>query len=329
VIGRKLTEALSLEYPADKLEVLVVSDGSTDKTDSIVRACPDARVRLLRVGDRRGKTYAQNEAVKQCRGEIVVFSDATTVYDQKVLLYLACNYKDPRIGAVSGIYQYMDSVKQSPTELGSMVFWNYENTIKWLQSRIHTLTGCSGCIYSVRRNIYTPLPDRACSDLAEPLEIVKQGYRVLFEDRALAYEESSKSARDEFHMRVRVSAHGISGVLALGELLKFWKYPWISFQLISHKLLRWFVPVLLIALFIDSALLIDRTAFRLFFYLQACFYLFGLASLLIPVHRRWRPLGLPLYFCTLNLATLVSFVKLLRGQRYVIWDTVRRSSEEA
>jgi cellulose synthase/poly-beta-1,6-N-acetylglucosamine synthase-like glycosyltransferase len=323
-IGCKIAETLALDYPADKLEILVVSDHSADGTDAIVSGCPNTRVRLIRNAERKGKTYAQNEGVKQARGEIVVFSDATTVYDRQALMYLACNYEDPEVGAVSGLYRYIDPHGKSPTELGSITFWNYENMIKRLQSRIRTLTGCSGCIYSLRRSIYTPLSETACSDLVEPLQVIKHGYRVAFEDRAIAYEEPTRSARDEFRMRVRVATHGISGVLALAELLKVWRYGWISFQLISHKLLRWLVPVFLIVLLASSALLSTRRGYGYVFYAQVLFYLYGLASLLIPVHRHWKPLGLPLYFCTLNLATLVSFVKFFRGQRYAVWETVRR-----
>jgi|SRR5579862_1221951 len=323
-IGQKLAQTLALDYPADKLEVLVVSDHSSDGTNAIVESCRDPRVRLIRTRERKGKTHAQNEGVRRARGEVVVFSDATTVYDREALFYLACNYVDPQVGAVSGLYRYVDPNRRSPTELGSITFWNYENMIKRLQSRIRTLTGCSGCIYSVRRSIYTPLSETACSDLVEPLQVVKRGYRVVFEDRAVAYEEPTRSAQDEFRMRVRVAAHGIAGVLALAELLKVWKYGWISFQLISHKLLRWTVPFLLIALMVSSALLSARRGYAYVFYAQVLFYMFGLASMLIPLHRHWKPLGLPLYFCTLNLATLVSFIKLFRGQRYAIWETVRR-----
>src|SRR5437899_9380913 len=196
-IERKIRQTLALEYPADKLEVLVLSDCSTDRTDEIVSAVPDSRVRLVRMPERRGKTHAQNLGVKQASGEVVIFSDATAVYHAKALLYLACNYQDASVGAVSGRYQYFDPTEQSATGLGSVAFWNYENLIKKLQSRISTLTGCSGCIYSLRKSIYTPLPPAACSDLVEPLCVIRKGYRVSFEDRALAYEQTTTSLGEE------------------------------------------------------------------------------------------------------------------------------------
>jgi cellulose synthase/poly-beta-1,6-N-acetylglucosamine synthase-like glycosyltransferase len=324
-IGRKIRETLALDYPADQLEIMIVSDGSIDRTDEIVKAsAADTRVRFLRIEDRRGKTHAQNEGVKHCNGDIIVFSDATAVYHPKALQYLACNYKEPEVGAVSGRYQYFDPEGKFPTGLGSVVFWNYENMIKKLQSRIRTLTGCSGCIYSVRRTVYTPLPDSACSDLVEPLHVVKLGYRVVFEDRALAHEETTKSAGEEFGMRVRVVTRGIRGVLSVSDLLKFWKYGWVSFQLISHKMLRWCVPFVVLLLLVANVLLVGEPLFRYLLILQLLFYFVASISLVIPLHRRWKLLGMPLYFCTLNAAALFGIVELVRGHKYVVWETVRK-----
>lgn len=322
-IERKIRETLALEYPQDKLEILVVSDGSSDRTDTIVAHCTDARVRLLRVEGRRGKTHAQNEGVKQCTGEIIVFSDATAVYHPQSIRRIVANYVDPRVGAVSGRYQYFDLEGGSPTGLGSIAFWNYENVIKLLQSRIATLTGCSGCIYSVRKDRYVPLPYDACSDLVEPLNIVRNGYRVAFEDSALAYEETTASSNQEFKMRVRVATRGMRGVLSVAELLHPWKRPWVTFQLFSHKILRWLAPVFLMTLFLSSGLLIENIWFRYFFLLQAICYGFALLSLVVPLHRRWKPLGLPLFFCTLNAAAMVSLCEVIRGHKYTTWETVR------
>ncbi len=322
-IAAKIQNTLSLEYPADKLEVLVASDGSSDRTDAIVKSFTDARVRLLRINDRRGKTNVQNEGAKHCRGEIIVFSDAAAMYHPQALLYLACNYVDPGVGAVSGRYKYFDPEDQSPTSLGSVAFWSYENIIKKLQSRVSTLTGCSGCIYSVRRDLYTPLPLEACSDLVEPLHIVKKGYRVVFEERALAYEETTKSASQEFRMRVRVISQGFYAFFLMRDLLKFWKYGWVSFQLLSHKICRWLIPLYLALFFTGCLMLADRPwAFSLLL-LQIAFYAFGALSMLVPLQLRWKVLTIPLYFCTINAAILVSFVQFLRGNKYAVWETQR------
>jgi cellulose synthase/poly-beta-1,6-N-acetylglucosamine synthase-like glycosyltransferase len=322
-IERKIRQTLALEYPADKLEVLVLSDCSTDRTDEIVSAFPDNRVRLVRMPERRGKTHAQNLGAKQASGEVVIFSDATAVYHAKALLYLACNYQDASVGAVSGRYQYFDPTEQSATGLGSVAFWNYENLIKKLQSRISTITGCCGCIYSVRKSAYTELPADIISDLVQPLQAIRKGYRVVFEDRALAYEETTQSTAEEFAMRVRVVTRAMRGLLSVSDLLQPWKFAWPAFQLWSHKVMRWMVPLFLIALFTANLFLLDSPLYRVSFAAQLFFYAAALLNMLLPLHRQWKPLGIPLFFCTLNAAALVSMVEICRGRKYVTWQTVR------
>jgi cellulose synthase/poly-beta-1,6-N-acetylglucosamine synthase-like glycosyltransferase len=322
-IERKIQQTLALEYPADKIEVLVLSDCSTDRTDEIVKAFLDSRVRLVRMPERRGKTFAQNVGVKEAKGEVIIFSDATAIYHPKALLYLACNYQDSSVGAVSGRYQYFDPGEQSPTGLGSVAFWNYENLIKKLQSSIRTITGCCGCIYSIRKEAYTELPADIISDLVQPLQAIRKGYRVVFEDRALAYEETTQSTSEEFSMRVRVVTRAMRGLLSVSDLLKPWKFAWPAFQLWSHKIMRWMVPLFLIAIFAANLALIDFRFYRFTLAVQLFFYAAALLNMLLPLHRQWKPLGIPLFFCTLNAAALVSMLEICRGRKYVTWQTVR------
>jgi len=322
-IEEKIRQTLALDYPADRIEVLVLSDSSTDRTDEIVSAFPDSRVRLVRMPERRGKTHAQNVAARQATGEVLVFSDATAIYHPRALRYLAGNYDDSRVGAVSGCYKYFDPGDQSPTGLGSSVFWNYENLIKTMQSRIRTITGCCGCIYSVRTSAYTELAEDVISDLVQPLRVIRKGYKVVFEDRALAFEETTQSTADEFAMRVRIVTRAMRGLLSVRDLLKPWKFPWVALQLASHKILRWMAPFLLLTLFIANLALLDSPVYRLVLAAQLFFYAAALLNILLPVHRKWKLLGLPLYFCTLNAAALAGMFELCRGRKYVTWQTVR------
>ncbi len=324
-IRRKIQETLALHYPADKLEVLVVSDGSSDRTDEIVRSCADSRVQLLRVEGRRGKTNAQNDGVRQCKGEIVVFSDATATYHPDSIQRLVEPYADPGVGAVSGRYKYFDLDSVSPTGLGSIAFWNYENLIKSLQSRLGTLTGCSGCIYSVRKSCYVPLPDDACSDLVEPLQVVKAGYRVAFAPEALAFEEATASSAQEFRMRVRVATRGMRGVLSVRTLLNPWRSPWTAFQLFSHKIMRWLVPVFLAIILLSNLFLLSRPEYAVLAAVQIAFYSFAWISSAMPLHKRWKPLGLPLFFCTLNAAAALALWQVLRGNRFTTWEPIRNT----
>jgi cellulose synthase/poly-beta-1,6-N-acetylglucosamine synthase-like glycosyltransferase len=322
-IQKKIEQTLALDYPASKLEIIVLSDCSSDRTDEIVKSFADPRIRLFRAPQRKGKTNAQNLGVEIANGEVLIFSDATTVYHPQALQYLATNYANPKVGAVSGRYQYFDPEGKSPTGSGMIAFWNYENFIKTMQSRIRTISGCCGCIYSVRRAAYTALHPDVISDLVQPLRAIQKGYRVVFEDRALAYEETTKSSKEEFSMRVRVVTRGIRGILSVPSLLNPVKNGWVSFQLISHKVLRWMVPFFLLLLFASNAVLWNQAWYGILFASQVVFYGFALLTLRVPVHSVWKPLGIPLYFCTLNAAALRSILEVIRGRKYVVWETVR------
>lgn len=322
-IRRKVEQTLALDYPADKMEIIVLSDGSTDRTDEIVRSFQDPRVRLLRAEDRKGKTNVQNLGVEIARGEVLIFSDATTVYDPQALQYLACNFADPKVGAATGRFFYFDQVGKSPTGVGTIAFWNYETFIRMLQSRISTISGCSGCIYAVRRSAYTRLRPEVISDLVQPLWVIQKGYRVVFEERALGREETTRSSGEEFSMRVRVVTRGMRGLLSVPSLFNPFRYGWVSLQLMSHKVLRWLVPLYLLTMLAGSGMLRNETFYRDVFVLQCVFYAFVLLTIIVPLHRVWKPLGIPLYFCTINAAAFCSLVELLRGRKYVVWQTVR------
>jgi hypothetical protein len=175
----------------------------------------------------------------------------------------------------------------------------------------------------VRRSAYTPLAPDVISDLVQPLHVIRQGYRVAFEDRALAYEETTKSTSEEFSMRVRVVTRGIRGILSVPGLLIPWRTTRVAFQLWSHKVLRWMVPFFLIVLYGCSLMLWDRPFYQVSLLAQSLFYILALFALVVPIHKRWKPLGIPLYFCTLNAAACVSMIEVVRGKKYTVWQTVR------
>lgn len=327
-IEAKLSNCFKLDYPNDKLEIVVASDGSTDATDEIVRRYENnpegVRVVLHRVEGRLGKTAAQNSALNICLGEIVIFSDAASMYERGVIRALVRNYADETVGAVSGMYRYTNK-NDSSVGRATAIFWNFENFIKKQQTKIKTITGCCGCIYSVRKELYTPLPPEIISDLVEPLTILQKGYRIVFEPDALALEETAGKTKEEFKMRIRVIVRGMNGMLYMRKLFNPLKYAFVSFQLISHKVLRWLVPVLCILAFFSNALLIMNSAFYLvLFVLQITF--FSMAALGSRMENKGvhsKVLYLPLYFCVVNLASLISMFKVLRGTNIVTWQTQR------
>ena len=323
-IRGKLDQVLSLDYPRDLLEIIVASDGSTDGTDDIVRQFGGREVRLVRVEGRVGKTETQNRAVREATGEIIVFSDATTFYERSALRNIVRNYADSSVGAVSGRYEYRNPTGAS-IGFGSILFWKYENLIKILQTRIRTITGCCGCIYSVRRGLYEPLPPDIISDLVEPLKILEQGYRIVFEPDAVAHEETTAKTAEEFSMRVRVVTRGMRGLLYMRTLINPLRHGFVSFQLISHKILRWLVPVFLLLLFASNlALLGVSRYYDVAFVLQGAFYLMAVLGFVAErMNFASRLLTVPLYFVTVNAAALVAMYQLCKGQKAVTWETVR------
>lgn len=323
-LAQKLENTLALDYPAEKLEVLVASDGSTDRTDEIVREFASRGVRLLRVEGRVGKTQTQNTAVKAATGEIIIFSDATTRYEKANIRKIVRNYADPTVGAVSGRYEYYNPTGAT-IGIGNILFWKYENYIKSAQTRIKTISGCCGCIYSLRRELYEPLPADIISDLVEPLKILEKGYRIAFEPEAVAYEETTEKTSEEFHMRIRVISRGMRGLAYMKKLFNPFRFGFVSFQLFSHKILRWLVSVFMIIALLSNIALIGRPFYNVVLVLQGLFYAMALLAWLgEKAHIKVKLFSVPLYFLTVNIASLISLYKTLKGYKAVTWETVRK-----
>ena len=322
-IADKLDNTLSLNYPQDKLEIIVASDGSTDKTDNIVKQYGSRGVKLNRVEGRVGKTETQNQTVALATGDIIIFSDATTDYHQDAIRNIVRNYADPQVGAVSGRYEY-ENPSGAAVGIGTVIFWKYENLIKRLQTRIKTITGCCGCIYSVRRELYEPLPADIISDLVEPLKILEKGYRIAFEPEAVAYEVTTETSKEEFSMRVRVITRGMRGIWYMRTLLNPFKYGFVSFQLFSHKIMRWMVPLFLVLLLVANAFLLENVLYSVFFFLQLLFYASALLGYFFERNgKKSKMLALPLYYCVVNAASVRAFFRALAGRKSVTWETVR------
>lgn len=323
-IRRKLEETLETEYPADRLEIIVASDGSTDRTDDIVREFAP-RVTLLRVEGRGGKTVAQNAAVASARGEILVFSDVTTVYTPRTIPAMIENFADPEVGCVGGDLHYLKEPRNSSAE-GRALFWNYERQLRVWESQVHSIIGVAGCIYAMRRELYIPLDAAAISDFIQPGKVTERGHRTVLEPAALAFEPAeSGSLGNELNRRARVITRGLRGAFHMPDLLNPLKHPWFAIELWSHRVLRWLVPVFLLILLFASLIGAPSSGFlRLALLAQLLVYGTGfIAYLLDRGSIRVPGLFIPLYFCLVNLAPLVAIAWLLKGERKVVWETGR------
>lgn len=319
-IGRTIANKLELDYPKDKLEIIVVSDASEDATDEIVKSFGD-RVRLIRQEPRQGKTAALNLAVPQARGEILVFSDANSIYAPEALRRLVENFADTEVGYVTGKMVYATN-EGSLVGDGCTAYMKYENLLREWETLAGSIVGVDGGIDAVRKELYRPMRPDQLPDFVLPLAVVGQGYRVVYEPNARLVEEALKSGEDEYRMRVRVTLRALWALWDMRHLLNPFRNILFSFQVISHKVLRYLAVVFMAAALLSNVFLALRSlAFRAFVILQAMFYGAALAGMacektgLSPS----RILFIPYYFCLVNIAAGHALMKFLKGEKQAVW----------
>lgn len=325
-IRQKIENTLAIDYPADKLEIIVASDGSTDNTEKIVGEFVSRGVKLFRQDGRVGKTTTQNNAVLQATGDIVLFSDATTDYGKDVLKHVLPPFADKTVGCVAGRLVYLDN-ENTNVGKGAKNYWSYETFLKIAESRACSLIGASGCLYAVRREAYEPMYAEACSDFLICTLLYRKNLRSIFVPDAVCYEHTNRHVGDEMRMRVRVISQTFTDLWRNRDMLNPFRSGFYAIELISHKLLRYAVPFILAALLIANILLATASMFYIaVLVLQLSFYVLAFAGWLIE--RGGRPSGMlaiPLYFTLANVASIVGFYKFLRGEKYERWDPIRHA----
>lgn len=324
----KLENTLEIDYPKEKLEILVASDCSSDKTDEIVKEFAAKNVKLHRQTERLGKTMAQNAAVEKATGEIVLFSDATTMYKRDVLGAILPNFADQTVGCVAGKLVYIDE-SHSPVGKGAKSYWNYETFLKEVESRACSLIGVSGCLYAVRKSAYQPMYAEACSDFLICTILYRQGLRSVYEPNAVCTEETNRQTDKEMRMRVRVISQTFTDLWRNRSMLNPVKIGFYAIELISHKVIRYAVPLFLILMFFSSMILaFTSTIWVIIFALNIGFYTAAVFGLILEkIEKPVRMLAIPLYFVLTNLASLIGFYKFLRGERYAFWEPIRDAKD--
>ena len=321
---RKLENTLSLDYPPNKLEIIVASDCSSDNTDDIVGEFSEKRVILVRQHERRGKTSAQNMAVEKASGEIIIFSDATSNYEPNVLREILPTFADETIGCVAGKLVYVDH-SGSTVGKAAKSYWSYETFLKENESKACSLVGVSGCLYAVRRSAYRPMYAEACSDFLIASVVYRQGMRTVYEPNAVCTEETNQQSKKEMRMRIRVISQTFTDLWRNRDMLNPFRSGFFAVQLISHKLLRYSVPLFLVGLaFTSGTLAIDSFFYLAVFLAQLTFYFVAIAAWILEKQEiRVGPFAIPLYFVLANVASAAGFFQFLRGERYASWEPIR------
>jgi len=301
VIGDKIRNSLTIDYPADKLEVVIASDGSTDATAEIVRSFAASqsgpRIHLLDFKENRGKTALLNEVIPKLRGEIVAFSDASSMLATDSLRLLVRSFSDPRVGAASGVYRLL---RKDQARLGSQedLYWKYETFLKVQEAKLGAFTGAHGSLYAIRRALY-PFPSAATinDDFTIPMRILERGYRVAYDPAAVAYEEAHEM--EGFARRVRITAGNIEQLREMKSLI--WPpRPFVLFCLLSHKAGRLLVPIFLLIALAANIALHGRYPYSWLLLGQVLFYALALLGTAVTLKPKF--LRLPYYFCMINSA---------------------------
>jgi cellulose synthase/poly-beta-1,6-N-acetylglucosamine synthase-like glycosyltransferase len=327
VIGERLQNALALDYPAERFEIVVASDGSVDGTAEIVQSFANRfpeRVQLIDFPQRRGKATVLNNVLPEVRGEIVVMTDANTYFDRSALRNLTRWFQDPDVGAVCGKLILQDAVTGRNAD---GLYWRYETLIKRCEGRLGALLGANGAIYALRRTKFVPIPsDTILDDFMIPLSMTLQhGAKILYDAEAIATEETPASVGDEFRRRSRIGAGGYQSLIRLRKLL-LPRYGWTCFAFLSHKVLRWSCPLFLLLALATNIALVGQTPFQYLLAIQCAFYLTALIGLILPGNSiAIRLIRLTSMFASMNLALAVGFVRWAFGWQRGTWQRTARA----
>ena len=332
LIGSRIENCLALDYPADRLEIVVASDGSTDATVEVARRYErewrqGPVVRVLAYPWRRGKPSVLNDSVPQCRGEIVVLADARQRYDADAVRQLAENFADPRVGAASGELVLINDAGLAVGD-GVGAYWRYEKMIRRAESAVYSTVGATGAIYAIRRRLFEAMPaDTLDDDVVIPVRIARRGFRVVFDARARAHDRAATTAREEYTRKVRT-------ICGIAQLFARERWLWLPthrlwLPAISHKLLRLAAPFLMLTTFGTTAILApNHLIYAVALLAQVALYAAAAAGAVLRDRRGplARLLAVPYAFCLLNFTTLVALGRFVTGRQTVQW---RKGTETA
>jgi len=314
-IAGKIRDSLELGYPVEKMEILVACDGSRDETPAIAESMADGvRVRVLNYPVNRGKLATLNDAVREARGEVVVFSDAPALLYPDSVRMLVTNFADPKVGAASGRYTV---IRADEVGIGKSedFYWKYETFLKVIESEIDSMLGAHGHLHAIRRELYPfPAPGTINDDYVIPVSVLAKGYRAVYEPKAIVYEEAREMTG--FGRRVRIMAGNVQQLREIKGLLRPLRL-WPLFFFLSHKAVRLLVPAAMVAALVSNLFLLASPFYFLLFWLQVVFYAVAIAGAVIPL--RPKSLLFPYYFSMINVAVFFGFYHAVTSRRKMAW----------
>ncbi|UOF01846.1 glycosyltransferase family 2 protein [Bdellovibrio reynosensis] len=326
IIREKIRNDLKLDYPKDKLEIIVVSDGSSDSTPLVVKEFAEQGVIGLYEAPRKGKTAALNRAVALAQGEVLIFSDANSMFRPDAIKKLVRHFADESVGGVCGRKSVLTHGDRKAS-LGDNLYWHYESALKQAESHLGSIPTADGEIFALKRSLYQTVPTEFINDdLVITFNIIEQGKRVIYDKEAITEEQASITLKDDFNVKSRMVYGGIQVIMAYKKLLSPFA-SWFGFQFFIHKTLRYFMWLLLASIYSFSAMLTPAHWFyEIFFLLQTAFYFMALIGYVLDKNgKKAGPFYLPYYYCNVNFAAAKGFLFFLKQRSTVdIWKKAQR-----
>lgn len=320
-IKQKLENTILLNYPQDKLEIIVASDGSTDKTNDIVKRFIKERnrvdIKLYEVKKRKGKTNAQNEAIAISKGEVIVFSDANSIWEKEALKNLILNFKDSRIDYVCGKLEYINSL-ENITSNAENTYWNYDLWLRKIESNLLSITAGNGAIYAIKADKIEIIPEIECHDGIYPTISVLKGRRAIYEEKAVAYEKAGENISDEFKRKVRMGRGILSAKYSNLQKYNFFKTGIFSYFYFCHRYLRYSLYLFHIFIYISNIFLLENKFYLYIFILQNLFYLLAILGNYLNI--KYKILYLPYYYMMTVAAQLIAVIKSILGLNKPFWE---------
>jgi poly-beta-1,6-N-acetyl-D-glucosamine synthase len=327
-IEEKILNTLQLDYPKNKMSIFIVTDGSTDSTPELVKKFH--AVKLFHERQRRGKIHAVNRVMKEVQTPIVIFSDANTILNKQALKNIVRHYQDKTVGGVAGEKRIFKKAEDNASGAGEGIYWKYESFLKKKDAEVYSIVGAAGELFSVRTKLYQePAENIIIEDFFLSMKIAASGYRFMYEPDAYAMETASANVDEEWKRKVRICAGGFQAISKLKYILNPFKFGILSFQYISHRVLRWtLAPLFLPLIFIANIWLALQSSWIYTIILAAQVLFYSLAAIGYALRDREisiKGFFVPYYFSVMNLAVYAGFMRFCKGQQSVVWEKAKRA----